>query len=373
MTPSTSLSAIDAVTSVIGPFARNGRRSSSATASAAAPAGLCAPSSRTSWSRDAQEFEPPRPDRIRIAPPPRLVGDRRDPGRLEGIERRIGDRHVRRLVAPAQADAGPPEPRQLDLDPIAVPAQQRRGRDLGQRHADAQRATPDDRQAVAACAGDGEVAALDDRGLLAGDLGDRVAQAVHVVEVDVRHDRHAAVPGMGRVESPAQADLDQRQVGTDLGEAGEDDGRQQLELGRLAVTRRDPVGGGQDALDQPREVVRGDRPAIDLDPLAVGHQVRLWGRPDPVASGSQRGIGEGQDAALAIGPGDQRATDRALGMVEFAEQGAGPPEAQPDPEATAFGQGTQCVVVGEAGRSRRIGHRSPVTRGTARPRRRRTG
>ena len=322
---------------------------------------------------DAQQLEPTRPDRIGVAAPPCLVGDRRDPGRLERVERRIGDRHVRRLVAPAQADPGPPEPRQLDVDPVAVPAEQRRGPDLGQRHADAPRATPDDRQPVAARAGHGQVAALDDRGLLAGDLGDRVAQAVHVVEVDVRHDRHAAVPGMGRVEPPAQADLDERQVGTDLGEAGEDDGGQQLELGRLAVTRRDPVGGDQDALDQPREVVRGDRPAIDLDPLAVGHQVRLGRGPDPVARGSQRGIGEGQDAALAVGPGDQRATDRALGMVELAEQRPRPPEAQPDPEATAFGQGVQCVVVGEAGSSRRIGHRSPVTRGTARPRRRRTG
>ena len=170
-----------------------------------------------------------------------------------------------------------------------------------------------------------------------------------MIEIDVGHDRHAAVPGMGRIEPPAQADLDQRQVRTDLGEPGEDDRGQQLELGRLAVTRRDPVGGGQDAPDQPREVVRRDRPAVDLDPLAVGDQVRLGGRPDPVAGGSQRGIGEGQHAALAVGPGDQRATDRALGIVEFAEQGARPPEAQPDPEATALGQGSQGVVVGEAG------------------------
>ena len=54
ITPATSLSAMDAQTSVSGaggtssPPTRNGRRSSSAVASAEAPSGLCAPSSRTS-------------------------------------------------------------------------------------------------------------------------------------------------------------------------------------------------------------------------------------------------------------------------------------------------------------------------------------
>ena len=105
-------------------------------------------------------------------------------------------------------------------------------------------------------AGDGEVAALDDRRLLAGDLRDRVAEPVHVVEVHVGDDRHAAVPGVGRVEAPTEPDLHERDVGADLGEAGEDDGGQQLELGRVAVARRDRGRRRQDALDQAREVVR---------------------------------------------------------------------------------------------------------------------
>ena len=56
---------------------------------------------------------------------------------------------------------------------------------------------------------------------------------------------------------------------------------------------------------------------------------------DPVARGPQRGIGEGQHAALAVGPGDERAADGALRIAELAQQGAGPPKPQPDPEATA--------------------------------------
>ena len=115
-----------------------------------------------------------------------------------------------------------------------------------------------------------------------------------------------------------------------------------------------------------------DRPAVDLDPLAVGHEVRFRRRPDAIARGAQRRIGEGQDAALAVGPGDQRAADRPLGMAELAQQRARPAEPEPDPEAAALGQRAQRVVR-RSGRVDRRRHRSPVTRGTARPRRRRTG
>ena len=138
------------------------------------------------------------------------------------------------------------------------------GVDLGQRHGQPPRASADDRQTVTARAGHRQVAALDDRGLLAGDLGDRVAEAVHVVEVHVRDDGHAAVPGMGRVEPPAETDLDQRDVRADLGEPGEDDRGQQLELGRVAVAAGDAVGDRQDPLDEAGEVGGGDRPAVDL-------------------------------------------------------------------------------------------------------------
>ena len=125
------------------------------------------------------------------------------------------------------------------------------GRDLGQRDAEAPRASADDRQPVTARAGHGQVAALDDRRLLAGDRRDRVAQAVGVVEVDVGDHRDAAVPGMRRVQPAAEPDLDERDVRPDLGEAGEDDGREELELGRLAVPAGDPVADAEHPLDQP--------------------------------------------------------------------------------------------------------------------------
>ena len=138
------------------------------------------------------------------------------------------------------------------------------GLDLGQRHTEPPRAPADDRQTVTARAGHGQVAALDDRRLLVGDLRDRVAQPVHVVEIDVGHDRHAAVPGMGRIEPPAETDLDHREIRADLGEAREDDGGQQLELGRLAEAGRDPVGSGRTACSTSRAKSDGaiGRPSI---------------------------------------------------------------------------------------------------------------
>ena len=245
------------------------------------------------------------------------------------------------------------------------------GSDLGQRHAHPPRAPADDRQPVTARAGHRQVAALDDGRLLAGDLRDRVAEPVDVVEIDVGHDRHAAVPGMGRVEPAAQPDLDQRDVRTDLGEAREDDRGQQLELGRVAVASGDPVCDGQDSPTSRAKSSGRDRPAIDLDPLAIRDQVRLRGRPDPMAGRPERRLGQRQDAALAVRPGDERAADRSFRVVELAQQGARPAEPQPDAEPAALGQRAQRLLVGETGG--RLGHRGPVTRGSARPRRRRTG
>ena len=120
--------------------------------------------------------------------------------------------------------------------------------DDGERHGHPSGAPADDLEGLARGAGHGQVAALDDRGLLPGDGRDRRAQAVRVVEVDVGHDRHAAVPGMGRIEPSAEPDLHQRHVEVGLGEVPEDHGGQQLELGRLAVAPRDLVRDRQDGL-----------------------------------------------------------------------------------------------------------------------------
>ena len=78
-------------------------------------------------------------------------------------------------------------------------------------------------------------------------------------------DRHAAVPGVGRVEPPAEPDLDERHVdGRASANQREDDRGQQLELGRLAVAPRDPVGERRRTSPTSRANVAGSigRPSI---------------------------------------------------------------------------------------------------------------
>ena len=95
--------------------------------------------------------------------------------------------------------------------------------------------------------------------------GDRVAEPVHVVEVDVRD---AATPpsqawvASSRPPSPTSTSARSEPL---LGEPAEDDRGQQLELGRRRRgARGDPVGGGEDLADEAGEVAGVDRPPVDL-------------------------------------------------------------------------------------------------------------
>ena len=187
-----------------------------------------------------------------------------------------------------------------DVDPVAVPAQDGRGGHLGERHPHAAGPAADDLEPVPVGPGHRQVAALDDRGLLPGDVPDRRSEPVHVVERDVGDDRDTAVPGVGGVQPAAQAHLDEGQIEVRLRECQEDDGREELEFGGLAEPPRDPVGGREHAFDEPGERGRVDRVAVEHDPLAVGHEVRLRGLADPQPARPQGAARERQHAALAV-------------------------------------------------------------------------
>ena len=200
---------------------------------------------------------------------------------------------------------------------------------------------------------------------------DRRPQAVDVVEVDVGHDGDPAVPGMGRVQATAQPDLDEGDVQVGLREVAEDDRGQELELGRVAVPAGDAIGDGQDRRDVAGEVGHGDGRAVDDDALAVRHEVRLGRLADAQPGRPERAAGDGQHAALAVRPGDEGAAHGELRVAELAQERAGPAQAEPDAEPTAVGERGQGRVVLE----RVVGCHGAgtVTRGSARPRRTRTG
>ena len=154
------------------PPARNGRRSSSAWARAAAPAGLWAPSSRTSRPAWPASISSSRPAQRASAIAARrasgpTVGD---PGRRPGASRiPSATATLAAWWRPRSPTRVSPRPGSSTTDPVAVPAEQRRRRRDRQRGADPRRASPDHAEPVAVGAGDRQVAALDDRRLLAGD------------------------------------------------------------------------------------------------------------------------------------------------------------------------------------------------------------
>ena len=110
-----------------------------------------------------------------------------------------------------------------------------------------------------------------------------------MVEVDVGDDGHAAVPGVRRVEPPAEAHLDEGDVDRLLGEPEEDDRGQDLELGRVAEPAADAIRDRQHLPDEPGEGPRIHRPAVDLEPLAVRDEVRL-GRLAGAEPGGRRAL-----------------------------------------------------------------------------------
>ena len=296
-------------------------------------------------AEDVEELEPAGPRRARIASATGRGAHRSDARRGELVEQGVGDGRVLGLVPAAERDSRRTEGRELDVDAIAVPAHERRRADLEQRCPNAPRSTADDRERVARRTRHGPIAALDDRRLLARDRRDRVAEPGHVVEGDVRDRRDAAVPGVRGVEPPAQADLDERDLDPLLGEPAEEHGREQLELRRRPVSTLVTTSCAHDLPNEPRERHRVDRPAVDLQPLAVADEVRLGGRPDPGPGCTQRGSGEGQDAALAIRAADERTPQLELRIAECLEERACPSQAQTDPEPPALGQDTHGGVV----------------------------
>jgi hypothetical protein len=69
---------------------------------------------------------------------------------------------------------------------------------------------------------------------------------------------------MSGIKPTPKAHLDERDVDPNLGEPAEDDGRQQLELCRRAMSNRYSIGDRKDLADEASKGIRVDRPAVDL-------------------------------------------------------------------------------------------------------------
>ena len=186
-------------------------------------------------------------------------------------------------------------------------------------------------------------------------------------------DRHAAVPGVGRVEPAAEAHLDQRDVEPGLGEVAEHRPRS------AARTRSAGRGGARRGprAAAPRRRAGRSRPAAIGAPSTTMRsryvtRCGLGVSPTRSPAARERGPGQREHAPLAVGPGDQRAAHVALRVAERAQQRPVAPEAEPDPEPAAASTAPRARPRRSAGPRRRRARPRSLAR-SARPRRRRTG
>ena len=185
-----------------------------------------------------------------------------------------------------------------------------------------------------------------------------------MVELDIGDRHHATVPGMGGVESPTQAHLDQGKVDLLVGKPAEGHRGENLELGRLAMAGGYSVGRVEHLSNEPGERVRINQATVHLESLAVADQVGLGRLTDAIAGCCESAAGQGKHAALAIGPGHERAANRPLRVTERMQERNGAPQAQSDPEAATILEGPDRLLI------RGGAH---ITPWSGLPRRRRTG
>jgi hypothetical protein len=117
-------------------------------------------------------------------------------------------------------------------------------------------------------------ATLDDPRLLVRDLFQRVPELRHVVEHDVRDDRHQRVADVRAIEPPAEADFDHRDIAPPVAEVQEPQGGADLEERDGRAVPLQFAYHGRD-LRHPRGEFRvRNGHAIDLDSLFDVFEVR---------------------------------------------------------------------------------------------------
>jgi hypothetical protein len=167
------------------------------------------------------------------------------------------------------------------------------------------------------------VALDDDAGLLAGDLGNGVAEVLGVVDTDGRDDRNGRVDDVRGVPATAHADLDHRHVDRRVGEGRKCHGGDHLELAhpRAWTPRKQPILGLLvDELDEGFHLAvgvdvsrGGDRLAVDGDALHGRLQMRAGGAPGATVQGGQERVDDPGHRRLPVGARDVDGRVCALG------------------------------------------------------------
>jgi hypothetical protein len=177
----------------------------------------------------------------------------------------------------------------------------------------------DDVERRAGGCSDNVVAALDDRRLLGGDRGDRVAEVLAVVEADCGDRRNAEVQHVGAVESAAESHLAHHRVRMSLGGDHDAGDRHELEARGLLLLRQ-TAGDSGDVVDDGGERVVADPRAVDDDAFAIRDEMWLGEQHRVLSRGAQNRVDNSAHRALSVGATDEHAAQIAMRIAQRLEQ-----------------------------------------------------
>ena len=168
---------------------------------------------------------------------------------------------------------------------------------------------------------------VDDSGLLAGNLSERVAQNRRMVEGDTR--KRAADRGNGarRVPTTAQPDLQDGVVHVLKRIHHKRGSREELKLrdtlgAHVLIASGNALPGGKGIAHAEGEELLPHRFTVDLHTLRVAHKVRARVKADLAALRVQQGRSVARRRRLAVGAGHLDALIGVLGMTKLGKQAA---------------------------------------------------
>ena len=162
-------------------------------------------------------------------------------------------------------------------------------------------------------------ARLDDPGFFRGDHCRGIAEDGAVVEGYARDDREDARPDhVRRVPAPAEPAFEDDEIASGAPVIHEGDGRDEFKFRRRVLHALRGVFHG---LRVAREVLVGDRLAVEHDPLVEAFHVRRGVQADAVTRRTEHGREHRRGRSLAVGPRDVEETEAVFGMAEPLREG----------------------------------------------------
>ena len=154
------------------------------------------------------------------------------------------------------------------------------------------------------------------------DLLDRVAEELHVIHAHLGDDADRRGDDIRRVEPPAEADLDHRDIDLFLREAAKRERRAQFELGDLHAVLLAGLHRGPYTFHQRGQLIARNRFAVDADALVVYLDIRRGIQPGLVSRRAEHALDHRAAGALAVRSGDVHHGQLFLRIAEPAHQGA---------------------------------------------------